>query len=158
MTALSWIVVAPSVSAASYLLTGLVWTGFHRRLSHRPLPHRDTARPSVRDELLQRARRAIRAGELELAQALVMAYGDLACSDPACLNVLGLIAEASGHWTDAKKFWGKALRADPRYDPACQNLRRYFELFQWGRSDCRVAFGNETTLDLLRARSIRRGH
>ena len=160
MNAFGWIVVAPAVAAASYAMTGILWTalpGFPW-LGHRPVGHRAVARPHVRDELLRRARHALRAGELELAEALVMEYGDLACSDAACLNVLGLIAEARGRWADAKRFWGKSLRSSPRYDPPHQNLRRYFELWNWGRSECRRAFGDETALDLLRARSIRRGH
>jgi hypothetical protein len=111
----------------------------------------------VRNELLRRARGAIRAGALELAEALVMEYGDLARSDAPCLNVLGVIAESRGRWTDAKRFWGKSLRADPGYDPACQNLRRYFELWNWGRSECPRALGDETALDFLLARSTPRG-
>jgi hypothetical protein len=134
-----------------------------RRLFPRPLAQgkvvwRAVARPHLRDELLRRARCAIRAGELKLAEALVMEYGDSALADSACLNLLGVIAEARGQWAHARKFWSKSLRVNPRYDPAYQNLRRYFELWNWGRSECQRTFGDETTLDLLRARSIRRGH
>jgi hypothetical protein len=112
--------------------------------------------PGARDELLRRARCAIRDGELELAEALVMEYGEPALRDAACLNALGLICEARGRWGDARRFWSRALRADPRFEPPRTNLRRYFELFQWGRTDCPVAFGDETALDLLLARRIHR--
>jgi len=112
----------------------------------------------LRDALLGRARSALRAGELDGAEALVMEYGDLAMSDAACLNVLGVVAEVRGRWGEARKFWGRAVRADRKYEPAYQNLRRYFELWQWGRSECVRALGDETALDLLRARSIGRGY
>jgi hypothetical protein len=160
MNALGWIVLVPTAAAASYAMTGTLWTTLHGFAwpVHRPVAHRAVARPQLRDELLGRARRAIRAGELELAQTLVMEYGDLAWSDAACLNVLGLIAEARGQWAEARRFWSNSLRADSRYEPPRQNLRRYFELWNWGRSEARRAVGDETSLDLLRARSIRRGH
>jgi tetratricopeptide (TPR) repeat protein len=160
MNVLGWIVLAPTVAAASYATTALLWTTLHRFAwpDIRPVAQRALAQPQVRDALLRRARSAIRAGELELAEALVMEYGDLALSDAACLNVLGVIAEVRGKWSDARKFWSRALRADPRSDAAYQNLRRYFELWNWGRSECQRAFGDETTLDLLRARSLHRGH
>jgi hypothetical protein len=95
---------------------------------------------------------------LDLAEALVMENGDFAWSDAACLNMLGVIAEGRGQWKVARRFWGKSLRADPRYVPAQQNLRRYFELWNWGRSECPCVLGDETALDFLRARRIRREH
>jgi hypothetical protein len=134
-----------------------------RRLSSRPFARgkvdwRAVARAPVRDELLRRARCAIRAGESRQAEALVMEYGDFAWSDAACLNVRGVIAETRGQRAEARKFWSKSVHVDPRYDPAHQNRRRYFELWNWGRPKCRRRFDNETTLDLLRAGRIRRGH
>ncbi len=153
-------VLAPTVAAATGAITWLLRTALHRTAwpVHRQLTQPAVPRPQVRDELLRRARAAIRAGAPELAEALGTEYGDLARSDAACLNVLGVIAEARGRWTDAKRFWGKSLRADPRYAPAYQNLRRYFELWTWGRSEYPRALGDETALDLLLARSIPRGH
>jgi hypothetical protein len=96
-----------------------------------------------RDQLLDRARAAIRQRDLEIAQAFVLENGAGVWNDAACLNVLGLIAEAQGNWNKARRFWGRASRADKRYQPAQHNLRRYFELFQFGCSRQYVAFGDE---------------
>lgn len=106
---------------------------------------RSAARPAMPgcDLLLLRARLAIRAGELAQAEAFVLENGEGLCHDAACLNVLGLIAEARGHWTLARKYWTRSTRADKQYEPARQNLRRYFELFQFGRSRQCVAYGDE---------------
>lgn len=96
-----------------------------------------------RSQLLSRSRRAIRRGRLDLAEALIMEGGDRAVHDASCLNVLGLIAEARGKWSKARRFWSRAARADKCYGPARQNLRRYFELCQFGRTRLTVAFGDE---------------
>ena len=79
----------------------------------------------VTQELLKRARAAIRRGLFDLAEALVHENGEAIWSNAACLNVLGLVAEARGQW---KQAW---------------RLRRYFELFHWGRCRDPVAFGDE---------------
>src|SRR3954451_2649519 len=86
------------------------------------------------EQRLARARDAIRRGELDVAEAFVTEGGndDELRTCAACLNVLGLIAEARGQWPAAKRFWGRSVRADRRYGPPRQNLRRYFELFQFG--------------------------
>ena len=74
-------------------------------------------------------------GEWALAGSELLKGGDVALSDPACLNLLGLAAEARGDWGAARRMYGRALRRDRHYFPAEQNLRRYFELFTFGRSD-----------------------
>jgi hypothetical protein len=95
------------------------------------------------DQLLRRARLAIRAGKLDLAEAFVMEAGEGIWQNAACMNVLGLVAEARGDWQTAAKLWRRAIGADRAYQPPLRNLRRYFEMFQFGCSrDC-VAFGDE---------------
>jgi hypothetical protein len=96
--------------------------------------------PQARKELVQRAQRALRAGKLELSRSLLEECGDGYLRDPSCLNVLGLIAEAKNDWETARRCWGRAVRSDRSYQPARQNIRRHFELFNWGASELAVAW------------------
>lgn len=105
------------------------------------------------EELLARARDAVRRGEPDVAEAFVAQGGDAVRTSAACLNVLGLIAEARGQWPAARRYWSRSVRADRHYGPPRQNLRRYFELFQFGRSCCGVAFGDEPQFDSQEAQS-----
>jgi hypothetical protein len=105
-----------------------------------------TSQPSFmpgRDQLLDRAHAAVRLRELDAAESFILENGAAIWQDAACLNVLGLIAEARGDWRKARRLWGRAARANKCYQPAWQNLRRYFELFQFGRSASPVAFGDD---------------
>jgi hypothetical protein len=68
---------------------------------------------------------------------------DLVPNDAPCLNLLGVLAVAEGDWNQAVRLWQRAVRVDHAYLPARRNLRRYFELFQFGRSDIPIALGDE---------------
>ena len=63
--------------------------------------------------------------------------------DAACLNVLGVLAVAESDWKQAAKLWRAAVRTDAAYQPPRQNLRRYFEIFEFGRSSVALALGDE---------------
>jgi tetratricopeptide (TPR) repeat protein len=102
-------------------------------------------KPPEPQELLRRTRQAIRQRQLLRAQCLAEQYCQCAGLDAACLNLLGLIAESRGQWVKARQYWKKALRNDRHYWAAIQNLRRYYELSQFGRAECLVAFGDEPT-------------
>jgi hypothetical protein len=43
----------------------------------------------------------------------------------------------------AKKYYGQAIKLDKRYEPAQQNMRRIFELFNFGSSKEPVALGED---------------
>jgi hypothetical protein len=109
----------------------------------------------VPTELLTRARSAIRRGKIDLAESLLCEAGEAIWSDAQSLNLLGLVAEARGEWRQARRLWGRSARTGHKYAPAYQNLRRYFELFQWGRCRDAVAFGDEPQfqIDLQEASS-----
>jgi hypothetical protein len=76
----------------------------------------------------------------------VKEIGDGVWSHSACLNLLGLVAEARGDWSKARRLWSRAARTDRRYLPPRLNIRRYFELFKFGYSRYAVAFGEESHL------------
>jgi hypothetical protein len=128
------------------------WRGWFERGAKQPVAPLE---PAVRGALIWRAHAAIRTGDIDLAEAMVLEHGDRVKVDAACLNLLGLIAEARGRWTEAHSFWCRAAHVEPGYEPAAQNLRRYFELFQFGRAPGSVVFGDESDFDRLIARICR---
>jgi FixJ family two-component response regulator len=53
---------------------------------------------------------------------------------PDALNLAGLYFEMQEDYDRAQKLYGKAIKYGPYYEPAQQNMRRIFELFQFGSS------------------------
>jgi hypothetical protein len=92
---------------------------------------------------LHNARAAIRAGEFDRAQVLLSEWDQTAWTDAECLNLLGVLAVARSDWKQAVRYWRAAVRADRRYAPPRQNLRRHYELFQFGRSRVEISLGEQ---------------
>jgi hypothetical protein len=93
---------------------------------------------SVRDVCV-----AIRLGCFDEAQALLRQIAGQHGRDAAWLNLMGVACEGRSDWRGAKRFYGKAMRADRSFVPAQQNMRRWFELFTFGRTNLAVALGDE---------------
>lgn len=49
-------------------------------------------------------------------------------------NLAGVLAEMREDYDKAKRYYGQAIKMDPHFEPAQQNMRRIFELFQFGES------------------------
>ena len=49
-------------------------------------------------------------------------------------NLLGVLFEMNEDYDQARKCYGRAIAIDSSYEPAQQNMRRIFELFQFGAS------------------------
>jgi DNA-binding response OmpR family regulator len=95
------------------------------------------------ESVIKRVRNALRESDIASAEALLMKAGDIAEHDAAYFNLLGVIYEMRRQWRLAKKFYGKAKRADGNYEPAEHNLRRIYELYTFGRSKEPVAMGGD---------------
>lgn len=63
--------------------------------------------------------------------------------DARWLNLMGVICESRGDWRRARRFYGKAMRADRGFAPAEQNMRRWYEMFTFGRTRWPVALGDD---------------
>jgi len=85
----------------------------------------------------------MRMGDCDLAERLARSHPMTALPSARLLNLLGVVHEKRQEWKLAKKFYGRAIRADRRYAPARQNMRRIYELMTVGRSDQPVAMGDE---------------
>jgi DNA-binding response OmpR family regulator len=94
--------------------------------------------------VLARVRKALRAEEMATAETLLMHAADLAGGrDAPYFNLLGILYEVQGKWRLAKKFYCKAMRADRKYVPAEQNVRRLYELETFNHTALLVALGDE---------------
>jgi DNA-binding response OmpR family regulator len=58
-------------------------------------------------------------------------------------NLTGVLFEMQEDYDRAKKYYGQAIKLNKNYEPAQQNMRRIFELFQFGSSQEPVALGDE---------------
>ncbi len=81
-------------------------------------------------ERIAAARNALRAGNAVIAQTLLL---DL--QSPEALNLRGLTHEAMGDHAKARLLYQRALLGDRDLYAAELNLRRSFELWEFGESD-----------------------
>jgi hypothetical protein len=93
---------------------------------------------TIQSAFLTKVCTTIRLGRLDEAEAMVASH------DAPSLNLLGVIHEIRGEWKLARKYYGKAIRTDQRFEPAQQNMRRFYELHTFGHSREPVALGDET--------------
>jgi tetratricopeptide (TPR) repeat protein len=68
-----------------------------------------------------------------------MLTSERALRDASFLNLLGIVHQARRQWKQARRFYGKAMKADRSYAPAEQNMRRLYELHTFGRTDLPIA-------------------
>lgn len=98
------------------------------------------------EAVLGRVRKALRAAKLEDAESLMMKAADLAQKDAAYFNLLGVLYECQGKTRLARKFYGRSIATDRHYEPAQHNMRRLYELQQFGRTQETIALGDEEDL------------
>lgn len=58
-------------------------------------------------------------------------------------NLLGVLYEAQAKWRLARKCYGKAIAADKHFAPAQTNMRRLYELENFGESEQPISLGDE---------------
>ena len=106
--------------------------------------------PGGYEGVLDRARKLLRLSKYADAETLLIKAADLSHRDAAYFNLLGVLYEARREWRLARKFYGKAISLDGHYGPAQKNMRRLYEVKQFGRSHEPVTLGDEP--DVLYAR------
>lgn len=94
--------------------------------------------------LLSNAALSIRLGRVDEAMDLLSPYLYAPIRDAAYFNLIGVLHEARHEWNLARKFYGKAMRADRHFAPAQQNMRRMYELYTFGKCREPIALGDET--------------
>ncbi|HUO09382.1 MAG TPA: response regulator [Phycisphaerae bacterium] len=102
---------------------------------HRERELAQDSRVDSYEVLLARARMALTEGELGRAEALLLRASPMGQRDPAFHNLLGLLTELRENFADARRHYGKAISLDRDYAPAQQNMRRMYELREFGHSN-----------------------
>src|SRR5271156_5789433 len=67
---------------------------------------------------LRDALAAVVEGHWDDDEALLNADRDIAKTDAAILNLLGIVHQAKGQWKEARRYYGKAMKTDRTYAPA----------------------------------------
>lgn len=111
-------------------------------------PYRRTAPPRTWptrqwESLLSNAALLIRREQFDEAMQLLSPYLAAPIGDAAYLNLVGAICEGRRQWKRARKFYGRAMRANRSFEPAQKNLRRLYELHTFGRCGQSVSLGDE---------------
>jgi len=102
-----------------------------RTQDQKPSAPRYMAEPNVH---LLAAKRAINNREFDTARghlAEVIRQNDRMIE---AHNLLGVLFEMEHEYAIAKRCYGRAIAIDSKYEPAQQNMRRLYELFQFGSS------------------------
>ena len=101
--------------------------------------------PGGYEEALVRIRKALRLADYAGAEAMLEKAAERKNQHTAeYFNLLGVLYEAQHKWRLARKCYGKAIAADKRFEPAQANMRRLFELQQYGRTHQAVKLGDAT--------------
>ena len=87
------------------------------------------------DVLLARARVALVNSDLKRAEGLLLRAAPLGDKDPAYHNLMGLLTELREDFSGARRHYGKAISLNSKFAPAQQNMRRIYELREFGRSN-----------------------
>ena len=100
---------------------------------HRPSPE-GTELGSTTD-FLREAKRLINLQNFDLAGRMVAEALNFDAQSPDAHNLQGILYEIAGNYDAARKSYGRAIKLAPNHPAAQQNMRRLFELFNFGRSE-----------------------
>lgn len=100
---------------------------------HRPRPS-DVVPGSFAD-CLREGKRLINLQSFDDAAEKITQALRLDDKSPEAHNLRGVLHEICGDLDGAKKAYGRAIRLDSQHEAAQQNMRRIFELFNFGRSE-----------------------
>jgi len=88
------------------------------------------------------AKRYINRQDFAAAKEHLVHALDINPNSPEALNLTGVFLEMREEYENAKTYYGKAIALDKNYEPAQQNMRRIFELFNFGSSKEPFNLGN----------------
>jgi len=98
----------------------------------KPAPH--PAREETFDTHVQAAKQLINLREFPAAREHIAKALETRSDSPEVFNLGGVLFEMLEDYKRAKRYYGQAIRLNKNYEPAQQNMRRIYELFQFGSS------------------------
>jgi len=84
---------------------------------------------------LRCAKRAINLRDFAAAKSSLVKALELNANSPQAFNLVGVMLEMREEYDQAKRYYGQAIKLDRHFEPAQQNMRRIFELFNFGSSN-----------------------
>jgi DNA-binding NtrC family response regulator len=98
----------------------------------KPVPH--LASEESFETHVQTAKRFINLREFAGARQHIAKALEMRTDSPEVFNLGGVLFEMLEDYDRAKRYYGQAIRLNKNYEPAQQNMRRIYELFQFGSS------------------------
>jgi DNA-binding response OmpR family regulator len=92
------------------------------------------ASPETFDTHVQAAKRLINLRQFTRAREHIAKALEIRSDSEEVFNLGGVLFEMLEDYKLAKRYYGQAIRLNKNYEPAQQNMRRIYELFQFGSS------------------------
>ena len=108
---------------------------------HQPRPA-NVAPDSVED-CVREGKRLINLQQFDAAAEKITAALKLEERSPEVHNLRGILFEIAGDYDAAKKSYGQAIRLDSHHEGAQQNMRRMYDLFNFGASQEAIHLGEK---------------
>ncbi len=106
----------------------------------RHAPQKERAAETFNSHIVA-AKRCINLRSFALARIHLIKALELNTKSVEAFNLTGVLAEMLDDVDKAKKYYGQAIKLDKHYEPAQQNMRRLFELQNFGSSSEPVNLG-----------------
>ena len=106
----------------------------------RHAPQKERAEETFNSHIVA-AKRCINLRSFALARIHLIKALELNTKSVEAFNLAGVLAEMLDEVDKAKKYYGQAIKLDKNYGPAQQNMRRLFELQNFGSSSEPVNLG-----------------
>jgi DNA-binding NtrC family response regulator len=86
------------------------------------------------EDHVQAAKRLLNLRQFPEAREHIAQALEVRTDSPEVFNLGGVLFEMLEDYDRAKRYYGQAIRLNRNYEPAQQNMRRIYELFQFGSS------------------------
>ena len=111
---------------------------------HQPRPA-ETGESAATGSLAREAKRLINLQDFDAAAACLTRAFETDGESPEIYNLQGILAEIRGDYDAARRAYGRAIKLDSTHEAAQQNMRRLFELFNFGHSEEPLHYGGKTS-------------
>ena len=106
-------------------------------------PAESKTEPLDFDYYLRCAKRAMNQRDFPTAKHHIIKALEFEPESPQALNLAGVMFEMREEYDQARRYYGHAIKRDKNFEPAQANMRRIFELFNFGSSDEPVNTDNQ---------------
>jgi DNA-binding response OmpR family regulator len=101
---------------------------------HQTETESETEDPRDYEQTIRRAKRAINLRDFTAARRYLIEAMEINSKCPQAFNLSGVMYEMREDYDQARRYYGQAIKLDKYFEPAQQNMRRLFELFNFGSS------------------------